>query len=87
MRALVTCSCGHVPATAEARYRLKYRDEPPAGYIGKDAIRALRDETKGPAKDILNALATGRGRFAYYMEWDDNSIITQYDLLKNKEIV
>lgn len=86
MRALVTCSCGRIPATAEAKYRLKYRDEPPAGYIGKDAIRKLRDETKGPAKEILNALATSRGRFAYYMEWDDNNIITQYDLLNERTV-
>lgn len=84
MRAIVECSCGNVPAKAEARYRLKYRDDPPAAYVGKDQIRALRDQSSGPIHDVLNALATGRGRFAFYMEWDDNSIITQENLLERK---
>ena len=87
MRAIVECSCGSVPAKAEARYRLKYRDEPPAAYIGKDQIRELRDQAVGPAHDIFNALATGRGRFAFYMEWDDNSIISQYDLLNERKLI
>ena len=86
MRAIVECSCGNVPAKAEARYRLKYRDDPPAAYVGKDQIRALRDSSKGPICDVLNALATGRGRFAFYMEWDDNSIISQYDLLNERKL-
>ena len=82
--AILSCSCGNVPATAEARYRLRHRDDPPAHYIGKDQIRALRDQTVGPAHDIFNALVTGGGRFAFYMEWDDNSIITQENLLERK---
>lgn len=87
MRAIVECSCGNVPAKAEARYRLKYRDDPPAAYIGKDQIRELRDQTNGPAHDILNALVLSRGRFAFYMEWDDNKIISQYDLLNERKLI
>lgn len=86
MKTLISCSCGQVPSLAEARFRLRYRTDPPAHYIGKDQIRALRDSSKGPICDILNALATGRGRFAFYMEWDDNSIISQYDLLNERKL-
>lgn len=87
MKTLISCSCGQVPSLAEARFRLRYRTDPPAHCIGKDQIRALRDQTKPPVYDILNAIVLSRDRFAFYMEWDDNKVTTQYDLLKGKELI
>jgi len=89
-RYILACSCGGMKERAAKAFKIAFPDdEMPEELVGKDNIRKLI--AKYPAESNfakqLAAIVKKSGRYAYFIEHDDEYNITAlYDLMTGKRI-
>ena len=89
MKIIVVCTCSGMFEQAKAAYYILYPNtELPEVYKGKDAVRSLADgQPDNNLKKYLTAVAKKNGRFAFYIESDDNGDIKEvYNLMTGKRV-
>lgn len=84
MRYILVCSCHKMDKKASEAFCLLFPDELlPEIIKGKDRIYKLAKDLEN---DHLLAISKLGGKFAYYVELENNKIIKEYDLVKGKRI-
>lgn len=88
-KAILCCDCGHVPSKAVATYEVVFKDEVPPRYVGKNGISTFLEKYQnGDVAQYAKALMNNHEKFAYYMEWDEEGLVTtQYNLLTRKQLI
>lgn len=83
-RLILCCSCFNMGKKAREAFSLLFPDE-----VSPDVIKG-RDRLYKFAKEINNdhilAISKLSGRFAYYVELEDNKIVKEYDLIRGSRI-
>ena len=84
MKIILTCTCFNMGKKASEAFSLLFPNEILPDIIkGKDRIYKF---AKSKNNDHLIAISKLSGKFAYYVELNDNKIIQEWDLLKGKRI-
>lgn len=84
MKYILVCSCHKMDKKASEAFSILFPKEIlPEIIKGKDRIYKL---AKSLENDHMLAISKLGGKFAYYVELDDNKIIKEYDLVKGKRI-
>ena len=82
MKKILTCSCHNMSKRASEAFCLLYPDEVlPEIVKGRDRIYKLAKEINN---DHILALSKLSGKFAYYVEIDDNKITKEVNLLNGR---
>ena len=83
-RLILCCSCFNMEKKARQAFSLLFPDE-----VSPDVIKG-KDRLYKFAKEINNehilAISKLSGRFAYYVELEDNKIVKEYDLVRGSRI-
>ena len=84
-RLVLTCSCFNMAKRATEAFSVLFQNEQmPPITKGRDRIYKLAKEL---GNDHILAISKLSGRFAYYVELDDNNIITkEYNLITGARI-
>lgn len=84
MKKILTCSCFNMGKKASEAFSILFPNEMlPEIIKGKDRIYKF---AKDMNNDHITAISKLTGRFAYYVELEDNKIIAEYDLMKGTRI-
>lgn len=84
MKYILTCSCHNQDKKAKEAFGLLFPGEPMPGIIrGRDRIYKLGKELQN---DHIIAISKLSGKYAYYIEMEDNRIVAEYDLTRGKRI-
>lgn len=84
MKKILTCSCFNMGKKASEAFSILFPNEMlPEIIKGKDRIYKF---AKNINNDHITAISKLTGRFAYYVELEDNKIIAEYDLMKGTRI-
>ena len=84
MKKILCCSCFKMDKKASEAFSVLFPDEVLPDIIkGKDRIYKFAKEINN---DHITAISKLTGKFAYYVELEDNKIITEYDLMKGARI-
>lgn len=71
MRTIICCSCGNVPTSSQVTYWVKYKEEAPKPYVGKQGYTLLKSLPEGSeVHKFVQSVLKKKGRYAYYVEWD-----------------
>lgn len=83
MKYILTCSCHNMSKRASEAFCLLYPKEVlPEIVKGRDRIYKLAKEVNN---DHILALSKLSGKFAYYVEIEDNKIIKEVNLLNGRK--
>lgn len=84
---ILVCSCFNMSKKASEAFSLIHPDrELPPIIKGKDRIHKFAKELTPPNAHIV-ALSKLTGKFAYYIQLDQNNVVTEeYDLLRGVRI-
>lgn len=84
-RLVLTCSCFNMAKKATEAFSVLFpNEEMPPIIKGRDRLYKLAKEL---SNDHLVAISKLSGRFAYYVELDDNNaIVEEWDLVKGRRI-
>lgn len=81
---ILCCSCFNMEKKAREAFSLLFPDEVSPDVIkGKDRIYKFAKEKNN---DHLLAISKLSGKFAYYVEIEDNKVIQEWDLVKGSRI-
>ena len=81
---ILCCSCFKMDKKAAEAFSVLFPDKIlPSIIKGRDRIYKYSQRINN---DHVKAISKLSGRFAYYLELEDNKIIKEYDLLKGKRI-
>ena len=84
MKYILICTCSNQDKRATNAFSLLFPGEPvPEIIMGKDKIHKLAQEL---GNEHMKAISKLSGKFAYYVELEDNKIIKEYDLNKGSRI-
>lgn len=84
MKKILTCSCFNMGKKASEAFSILFPNEMlPEIIKGKDRIYKFAKDINN---DHITAISKLTGRFAYYVELEDNKIIAEYDLMKGTRI-
>lgn len=84
-RAILTCSCHNQDQKAKEAFSLLFPGDPMPDIIrGRDRIYKLSQELGG--HEHIKAISRLGGKFAYYIELEDDTIIKEVDLTTGKRI-
>ena len=84
MKKILTCSCFNMGKKSSEAFSILFPNEMlPEIIKGKDRIYKFAKDINN---DHITAISKLTGRFAYYVELEDNKIITEYDLMKGTRI-
>lgn len=84
MKKILTCSCFNMGKKASEAFSILFPNEMlPEIIKGKDRIYKFAKDINN---DHITAISKLTGKFAYYVELEDNKIITEYDLMKGTRI-
>ena len=83
-RLILCCSCFNMEKKAKEAFSLLFPDEISPDVIkGKDRLYKFSKEINN---DHILAISKLSGRFAYYVELEDNKIVKEYDLVRGGRI-
>lgn len=84
-KCILVCTCFNMEKKAREAFSLLFPNEvSPEVIKGRDRISKFAAETKN---DHIKALSKLTGRFAYYVELDeDNNIVEEYNLVTGQRI-
>lgn len=81
---ILTCSCSNQDKRALEAYALLFHNQPAPPVIkGRDRIYKFSQEAHN---DHIKAISRLGGKFAYYIEMEDDVIIKEIDLTTGKRI-
>lgn len=81
---ILICSCANIDKKADDAFELLFPGKTkPEVVRGKDRIYKLSLRLDN---EHLKAISKLSGRFAYYVELQDNKIVKEYDLLRGTRI-
>lgn len=81
---ILCCSCFNMEKKAREAFSLLFPNEVLPDIIkGKDRIRKFAKEINN---DHITAISKLTGKFAYYVELDDDKIAKEYDLVRGTRI-
>ena len=84
MKKILTCSCFNMGKKASEAFSILFPNEMlPEIIKGKDRIYKFAKDINN---DHITAISKLTGRFAYYVELEDNKIIAEYYLMKGTRI-
>ena len=84
MKYILTCSCFNMRKKATEAFCLLFpNDVLPSIVKGRDRIYKLSQEL---GNEHIKAISKLSGKFAYYIEIDNNKISKEYDLLTGRRI-
>lgn len=84
MKFILVCSCFNMSKKASEAFSLIFPEEVlPQIIKGRDRIAKLAQST---GNDHIRAISRLSGKFAYYVELEDNKVVKEYDLLRGKRI-
>lgn len=84
MKVILACSCYGMEKKSREAFSLLFPNEVSPDIVrGKDRIYKF---AKSIDNEHIKAISRLSGKFAYYVELDDDKIIKEYDLLKGKRI-
>lgn len=84
MKKILTCSCFRMDKKAAEAFSLLFPNEVLPGIIkGKDRIYKFAQSVNN---GHLIAISKLSGKFAYYVELNDNKIIQEWDLVRGKRL-
>lgn len=85
MRKLLICGCFNMKTKASEAFSMMFPGEVLPDIVkGRDSISKF---AKATGNDHITAISKLSGRFAYFVELDENNkIVREYDLLKGKRI-
>ena len=84
MKYILTCSCFRMDKKAAEAFTTIFPDEVlPTIVKGRDRIGKLSQKINN---DHINAISRLSGKFAFYVELEDNKVVTEYNLLTGKRI-
>lgn len=82
MKKILVCTCFRMDKKASEAFSLLFPTEVLPDIIkGKERIRKFGEEIKN---DHIIAISKLSGKFAYYVEFEGNKIIQEYNLLTGK---
>lgn len=83
-RLILCCSCFKMSKKATEAFNLLFPNEVLPDIVkGRDRIYKLSEKTKN---EHIKAISKLSGKYAYYVELDDNKIVKEYDLLTGRRI-
>lgn len=86
MKVILTCSCQNQDKLAMEAFSLIFPDTPtPEIYRGRDRIYKLAMSFSQPQEHI-KAISRLGGKFAYYVELEDDKIVKEVDLTTGKRV-
>lgn len=86
MKYILTCSCHNMDKKALATYSVMFPGAPTPPIIkGRDRIYKWAKEMT-PPNDHIIAISKLSGKYAYYVELENGTIIKEYDLMKGGRI-
>lgn len=81
---ILTCSCFRMDKKATEAFCIKFPNKVlPSIVKGRDRIYKLSQEL---GNEHIKAISKLSGKFAYYIELDNNKISKEYDLLTGRRI-
>ena len=84
MKVILTCSCFNMGKKAREAFSLLFPDEIlPEIIKGRDRIYQF---AKKIGNDHIEAISKLSGKYAYYVELEDNKIVKEYDLQRGTRI-
>lgn len=84
MKIILTCTCFNMKKKASEAFSLLFPNEVlPDVVKGRDRIYKLSQQLNN---EHIKAISKLSGKFAYYVELDDNKITKEYDLLTGKRL-
>ena len=84
MKYILTCTCFNMKKKASEAFSLLFPNEVlPSIIKGRDRIYKLSQELNN---EHIKAISKLSGKFAYYVELDNNKISKEYDLLTGKRL-
>ena len=84
MKYILTCSCLNMGKKASEAFSLLFPNEVLPDIVkGRDRIYKLSQDINN---DHIKAISRLSGRYAYYVEIENNKIIKEYDLLRGRRI-
>ena len=84
MKKILACSCGNIDKKAKSAFELLFPGEEVPDIIrGRDRVYKWGKELQNEHIIAISKLA---GRYAYYVEMEDNKIIKEYDLIRGSRI-
>ena len=84
MNLILCCSCFKMDRKAVQAFSLLFPDEPvPSITKGRDRIYQLGKKLNN---DHILAISKLSGKFAYYVEMENNKVVKEYDLVKGTRI-
>ena len=84
MKKILVCTCFKMGDKASGTFSLLFpEEEVPEIIKGRDRIGKFAKEIKN---DHITAISKLTGKFAYYVELEDNKIIEEWDLIRGKRI-
>lgn len=84
MRVILTCSCFKMGKKASEAFSLLFpKSVLPEIIKGRDRIYKFAKQVNN---DHILAISKLSGKFAYYLEMENDKIVREYDLLKGKRI-
>lgn len=84
MKYILTCSCFNMGKKASEAFSLLFPNEVLPGIVkGRDRIYKLSQDI---SNDHIKAISRLSGKYAYYVEIENNKIVKEYDLLTGRRI-
>lgn len=84
MKYILTCSCFRMDKKAAEAFSTIFPNEVlPTIVKGRDRIGKLSQKLNN---DHIRAISRLSGKFAFYVELDNNKVVTEYNLLTGKRI-
>ena len=84
MKYILTCSCFRMDKKAAEAFATIFPNEVlPTIVKGRDRIGKLSQKLNN---DHIKAISRLSGKFAFYIELNDNKVVTEYNLLTGKRI-
>lgn len=83
---ILTCSCHRMDKKAITAFKTLFPDTPvPRIIMGRDNLYKFA-KSLTPQNDHILAISKLSGRFAYYVEMEDSTILQEWDLQTGKRI-
>lgn len=84
MKYILTCSCFNMGKKASEAFVTLFPNEVLPDIVkGRDRIYKLSQQLNN---DHIKAISRLSGKYAYYVEIENNKIVKEYDLLKGRRI-
>lgn len=84
MKVILTCSCHNQDKKAKEVFGILFPNEPiPEIIRGRDRVYKFGKEI---GNDHIIAISKLSGKYAYYVELDDDKIIKEYDLIRGGRV-